>query len=89
MQFYYNFVVVVREGKLRLNYSMSTKLTPLEKRESVTTTLTLPVSVPLKLRYDKLKNDLNNRDLNSLHSLTRERIKALLDDVEKQLASVG
>lgn len=68
---------------------MSMKLEVIKKRASIIDTMTLPTSSSQKERYKRLQNELEKRGFESLHTLTRERIDVLLDEVEALLSHAG
>lgn len=61
---------------------MSIKLDDLESRESITTHLPLPCSEEFKERYRHIQNVLDMKKKRSLHSFARERLVALLAELE-------
>lgn len=56
-----------------------------KKREAVDDRMTLPMTASQKERYKRLQHELEKREYNSLHEMTRERIDLLLDEVEREL----
>lgn len=56
-----------------------------KKKTAITDTLPLPWSEDQINRYRSLQNELDKKGLTKLHDLSRERLQALLDEVEASL----
>jgi hypothetical protein len=87
-ELYLNVLRIAFEPDVWGNLSMI-NLDDLEGRESITTHLPLPVSEELKERYRHLQNILTIKKKRSLHSLTREHLTKLLDELEAALNKAG
>lgn len=55
-------------------------------KEPLRQTLTLPIKHSQKERYKRVSNQLSERKLTTLHTLVRERLDLLLDEVEEYLS---
>lgn len=62
-------------------------LRPLKRREPIVDHLPLPCSEAMKIRYQRLQNELHSRGLETLHQLSREKLESLLDEVEERLGA--
>lgn len=58
-----------------------------KKHDPIRTTLTFPWSDKQVERYRSLSNELDKKGYESLHSLARERLEKLLDEVEETLSA--
>jgi len=68
---------------------MTITLEELGNRESITTHVPIPASEELRDRYRRIQNELVKRKKRTLHSLARERICTLLDELEAALHRAG
>lgn len=84
VHFYFYFGVLADSKNLCANWIM-TKLT--KKKEPLIERMTLPLTPTQFQRYKRLSNELEKRNLEKLHDLTRERINRLLDEVEQELSA--
>ena len=56
------------------------------RRDSVTATLPLPVPPAMRDRFRRLQSKVHDAGYESLNEMARERLGALLDDVERELS---
>jgi hypothetical protein len=68
---------------------MPVKLEELQKREPILDSLPLPMGKRLKARYRNIQSRMQERELTPLHEIVRERLDALLSEIEDELAKSG
>jgi hypothetical protein len=63
---------------------MSTKVQAAKKEDPIVEVMTLPTSEKLKARYERVKQTMSNKGLESLHAVARRTLAGMLDDLENQ-----
>lgn len=60
-----------------------------KKRESISELLVLPCSASMKKRYERIKTELDRKQLTKLHDISRRELESMLDRVEATLTGMG